>query len=54
MRFINHGINFLENVSVEQIFLNCKKITCFYAKKSIRRGEELYFDYGTAFNTNWK
>jgi SET domain-containing protein len=44
-RFINHAQNGEDNLEAATMFTEGKHFTVLYAKKNIKKGEELFFDY---------
>ena len=54
MRFLNHGITFLENARAKNLFVNGNHRIGFFAKTDIYVGEEILFNYGNEFIALWK
>jgi len=54
MRFLNHGIFFLENAYAKNLLVHGNQMIGFYAKKNINIGEEILFNYGVEFVAPWK
>lgn len=54
MRFVNHGIHFLENAYARNLFVNGNHRISFFAKTEIKFGDEILFDYGKEFIAPWK
>ena len=53
-RFINHMNQSYSNVRVFPTIVKEQEIILFYAQKLIKKGEELFFDYGDSFKLDWK
>ena len=54
MRFLNHGILFLENAYAKNMFVLGNQRIGFFAKRPIYIGEEILFNYGLEFVASWK
>lgn len=52
-RFLNHGIEWLENCIVRNMMVSGNRRIGFFAKKDIPVGDELLFDYSTNYNLPW-
>jgi hypothetical protein len=53
-RFVNHNEGTFNNCIIELAEVNNMEYVVFKAKREIRLGEELFFDYGDSYTLNWK
>jgi len=53
MRYPNHSSFGYQNCYVKQIYVKGRYIIELYALRSIKIGEELFFDYNMQSNINW-
>lgn len=52
-RFFNHAIEWLENVEVRNMFVGGNRRIGFFAKKEIKLGDEMLFNYSDKYNLPW-
>ena len=53
-RYINHMKIEYANIDVKILDSMGRKFVVFYSKKLIKKGEELFFDYGDKYGLQWK